>query len=149
MGRALLADEQRIALGEVARVLGLGRHAHQTAISVTAVAGGDALGNDRAAGVAPDMDHFGAGIGLLAVIADGHRVKLTGGVVAAQHHAGIFPGDGGTGFDLGPGNVGTSAAALTALGDEVVDAAHTVLVARVPVLHRGIFDLGVFERHDL
>ena len=36
-----------------------------------------------------------------------------------------------------------------ALGDEVVDAADAVLVARVPVLHRRVLDLGVVERDQL
>ena len=38
------------------------------------------------------------------------------------------------------------AAAVAALGDEVVDAALAVLVARIPVLDGRIFDLGVVER---
>jgi hypothetical protein len=37
-------------------------------------------------------------------------------------------------------------AAVAALGDEVVDAALAVLVARIPVLHRGVLDLGVVQR---
>ena len=41
------------------------------------------------------------------------------------------------------------ALAQAALGDEVVDAAHAVLVARVPVLHRRVLDVGVVERHQL
>ena len=41
------------------------------------------------------------------------------------------------------------AAAVAALGDEVVDAALAVGVARIPVLHRRIFDLGVVERDQL
>ena len=39
--------------------------------------------------------------------------------------------------------------AIAALGHEVVDAALAVLVAGVPVLHRGIFDLGAVEGHQL
>ena len=41
------------------------------------------------------------------------------------------------------------AAAVAALGDEVVDAALAVGVARIPVLHRRIFDLGVVQRDQL
>ena len=36
--------------------------------------------------------------------------------------------------------------AQAALGDEVVDAAHAVLVARVPVLHGRVLDVGVVQR---
>ncbi len=38
------------------------------------------------------------------------------------------------------------AAAVAALGDEIEDAALALGVARIPVLHRRIFDLGVVER---
>src|SRR5690606_2571398 len=55
---------------------------------------------------------------------------------------------GRPGFNLGPGNPRTGPAAVTALGDEVVDAAHAVLVARIPVLHRGILDLGIVQRNE-
>ena len=41
------------------------------------------------------------------------------------------------------------AAAIAALGDEIVDAAFAVLVARIPVLDRRVFDLGVVERDEL
>ena len=41
------------------------------------------------------------------------------------------------------------AAAIAALGDEVVDAALAFGVAGIPVLHRRIFDLGVVERDEL
>ena len=40
-------------------------------------------------------------------------------------------------------------AAIAALGDEIVDAAAAFRVARIPVLHRRIFDLGVVERDQL
>jgi hypothetical protein len=53
------------------------------------------------------------------------------------------------GLDLGPGDLRVAAAAGAALGDEVVDAALAVLVARIPVLHRGVLDLGIIQRHQL
>ena len=62
---------------------------------------------------------------------------------------GIFPGDGGAGFDLRPGNFGVLAAAFAALGDEIVDSALAVLIAGIPVLHGGIFDLRVIESDQL
>ena len=40
-------------------------------------------------------------------------------------------------------------AAIAALGDEIVDAALAFGVARIPVLHRRIFDLGIVQRHQL
>jgi hypothetical protein len=68
------------------------------------------------------MDHLGAGVGLLEVVGHGDRVELAARVVAAQHHAGVLPGDGRAGLDLRPGDVRARAFAQAALGDEVVDA---------------------------
>ncbi len=94
------------------------------------------------------MDHLRAGIGLLVIVGDGDGIEFADRVVAAQNAARIFPGDGRTGFDLRPGNLGMRAAAIATLGDEIVDAAQPILVAGIPVLHRRIFDLGVIERHQ-
>src|SRR5690606_7617567 len=58
---------------------------------------------------------------------------------------GVFPGDRRTGFYLGPGNFGVGVA-HTALGHKVVNTTLAFFVAGVPVLHRGIFNLGIVER---
>ena len=79
----------------------------------------------------------------------GHRIELADRVVAAQDHARIFPGDRRAGLDLGPGNPRARAAAVAALGHEVVDAADAVLVARIPVLHGRVLDPGIVERDQL
>src|SRR5690606_18094119 len=146
---ALLADQQRVALGVVARAVGAGRDLDQAAVGVLAAAGADALADDLALGALADVDHLGAGVGLLAVVGERDRVELAGRIVAEQHAGRVLPGDRGAGFDLGPGLLAAVAAAFGAFGDEVVDAAHAVLVARVPVLHGRILDLGVFQRHQL
>src|SRR5690606_25290836 len=99
--------------------------------------------------VLADVDHLGAGVGLLPVVGQGNRVELAYGVVSAENAAGVLPGDGGAGLDLGPGNPGAWTPALTTLGDEVVDAADTVLITRVPVLDGGIFDVGIVQRDEL
>ena len=78
---------------------------HQAAVGVLAVAGGDALGDDRALRVLADVDHLGAGVGLLVVVGDGHRVELADRVVALQDAARVLPGDGGAGLHLGPGDL--------------------------------------------
>ena len=122
---------------------------HQPAIGVLAVTGRDALGDDRAARIGADVDHLGAGVGLLVVVGGGHRIELADRVLAAQHAARVFPGDRRAGLDLGPGNARIAAAAFAALGDEVVDAAAPLRVARVPVLHRRVLDLRVVQRHQL
>src|SRR5215469_14495433 len=96
-------------------------HPHETAVSVLPAPGRYSLGEDRRPGVPADMDHFGPGIGLLAVVGDRHRIKLADRVVAFEHTARVFPGDRRAGLDLRPGNFGARAAAGAALGHEIVD----------------------------
>src|SRR5581483_9589849 len=110
---------------------------------------GDALGDDAAGRVLAEVQHLGARIDLLAAVGDGDRVELAARIVAAQDAARIFPGDGRAGLDLGPGDLRARPTAVAALGDEIEDAAFALGVARIPVLHRRILDLGVVERDEL
>src|SRR6202012_2967320 len=126
---AVLADPQGVALREVARALRLGVSGDEAAVGIGGMAGGNALGEDPRPRVASKVDHLGAGVGLLMIVGDGDGIELAAGVVAAQDARGILPGDGRTGLDLGPGNLGAVAAAVGALGDEVVDAATALGVA--------------------
>src|SRR6185295_3116664 len=121
VGAAVGPDQQRVALGIVARVLGLAIDADQTAIGVLRLARRDALGNDPRTRVGAQMDHLGAGIGLLIVVGDGDGIKFAYRVVTAQDAGWIFPGDGRTGLHLGPADLGLFAPAIAALGDEIVD----------------------------
>src|SRR6267142_5734965 len=146
VGAALVADQERVAGGVVARAGCLAMRGDQAAIGVLRNAGRDALGNDPARGVLAEMQHLGAGIDLLVAVRNRDRVKLAARIVAAQDAAWIFPGDRRPGFDLGPGDLGIVAAAVAALGDEIVDAALAFRIAGIPVLHRRIFDLGIVER---
>src|SRR6185312_3804192 len=118
------------------------------AVAVVALAGADALGDDLRLGVLADVDHLGAGVGLLVMMGERHRVELAHRTVAAQYHAGVLPGDRRAGFHLGPADLAVVAAAVAALGDQVVYAAHAVLVAGIPVLHGGVLDLGALQRHQ-
>ena len=149
MRPAAVADQHGVALGVVAGAVGLRQHLDQPAVAVVALAGGDSLGHDRASGVLPDVDHLGAGVGLLLLVDDRHRIELADRVVALKDHARILPGDGRSGFDLRPRDLGVDARALAALGDEVVDAALALGVAGVPVLHRRVLDRRVVERDQL
>src|SRR3954471_13922841 len=132
MGAAILADQKRIALGKIARIVGLAIDADQAAIGVLGPAGADPLGDDAAAGVLAQVNHLGAGIGLLEIVGDGDGIEFADAIVAAQNAAGIFPDDGRTGFHLGPGNLRAVAAAIAPLGDEIEDPAQAILVARIP-----------------
>src|SRR5262249_16123660 len=122
---------------------------HAAAVRVLPVAGGDPLRHHRALGVLADVDHLGAGIGLLIIVGQGHGVELAHRVVALHNAARVLPGDGRTGLHLRPGDLGVLAQALAALGDEVVDPTFAVLVAGVPVLHGRVLDGGVIVGDQL
>src|SRR5690606_16943538 len=77
----------------------------QAPIRVLAEAGRNALRDDRAPGVLPEMDHLGAGVGLLPVVRGRDRVELADRVVALEDAARILPGDGRPRFDLRPGDL--------------------------------------------
>ncbi len=94
MGAALITDEHRVALGEVARSCRVLHDLDQPAVGVLPVAGGDALGDDVAPRVLANVDHLCARVGLLVVVCEGHGVKLANRVVTLQDDTRVFPGDG-------------------------------------------------------
>ena len=149
MRATVVTDQQRVAIGEVARARRLAMGADLPAIGVVRAARRNALRNDPARRVLAEMDHLGAGIHLLAAVRDGDRVELAARFIAAQDAGRILPGDGGARLDLRPRNLRTVAAAVAALGHEIVDAALALGIAGEPVLHRRIFDLGVLVRDQL
>src|SRR5579884_1407955 len=110
------------------------------------MARGNALGDDAARRILPEMQHLGAGIDLLMAIRDGDRVEFTTRVIATQDAAWIFPSDSGAGLELSPGNLGVLATAVAALGHEVINSAATFRVAWIPVLNGRIFDFRVVQR---
>ena len=148
MGAAFAAEQEGVALGVVARALGGGSHLDETAVGILAMAGRDALGDDCGARIGREMNHLGAGVGLLVVARDGHGIEFAGCAAACKDAGWVFPGDGRAGLDLGPGEFGIVAAAEAALGDKIVDASAALLVAGVPVLYGGIFHLGAVFDHD-
>ena len=104
MRAAFIAQEQRIALRIIPRVGRAFAGLHQAAIGVLAVAGGDAFRDDRALGVLADMDHLGAGVGLLLIVGQGHRIKLADRIIAHAKCNSDTSSDRRAGLDLGPGN---------------------------------------------
>src|SRR5690606_24791632 len=134
MRAALVAYQKRVAVGEVSGIRRLAVRRNLAAIGVLAEPRRDTLGNDPARRVLAEMDHLGAGVDLLVSVGHRNRVKLAAGVVAPQDAGRIFTGDGRTGLDLGPRNLGAIATAIAALGDEVIDATLPLGIARIPVL---------------
>src|SRR5205807_4580648 len=136
-------DQEGVALGVVPGVRGALVDLYAAAVGVASVPRGDALRDDRAPGVLPDVQHLRARVGLLVVVGERNGVELTHGVVALQDAARVLPRDRGTRLDLGPRDLRVHAEALPPLRDEVVDPALPLLVAGVPVLNRGILDLRI------
>src|SRR5262245_7431906 len=92
MGPALVAHQQRIALGVVAGTVSALENLDHSPVRILAMPGGDTFGDYRALCIFADMDHLGAGVGLLEVVGDSHRVEFTDGVIAHQYTARVLPG---------------------------------------------------------
>ena len=123
MRAAVVADQQRVAIGEIARARRLAMRRDLAAIGVLRMAGGNALRDHPARRVLAEMDHLSAGIDLLMAVRNGDRIEFAARIVAAQNAGRIFPGDGRAGLDLRPRNLRARTAAVAALGDEIIDAA--------------------------
>jgi len=57
------------------------------------MAGGNAFGNDRAAGVFADVNHLRCRVGLLVVLARATEIEFTNRIVTLENTAVVFPGD--------------------------------------------------------
>ena len=88
------------------------------------------------------MYHLCTRVGLLPAVGDSYGVKLPDSSLAGQNTRWILPGDGRTGFHLRPRQLRIVAAAQPAFGHEVEHAAAAFVIAGIPVLDRGVFDLG-------
>mmetsp|Transcript_11451 Transcript_11451/g.39820 ORF Transcript_11451/g.39820 Transcript_11451/m.39820 type:complete len:260 (-) Transcript_11451:476-1255(-) len=148
-GRRAVSDEHRVALRVVARPGRRRRHGDEPAVGVGRLAGGDALGHDAAPRVLAHVHHLRARVRLLHVVGERHGVELPDAAVPREHARGVFPRDGAPRLHLRPADLAIVPLAQPALRDEVVDAAHALLVPGVPVLHRAVLDLGVLLRHEL
>ena len=149
VGGGLVADQHRVTLAVIASPHSLGADLHQPAVAIAGVAGTDALTHNRGSGARTHMHHLGAGVGLLSVVGESHRIELPDRIGALEHTTGVLPGDRRARFHLGPADLAALAAALAALGHEVVDTTHAILIAGVPILYGGVFDRGIIEGHQL
>ena len=88
------------------------------------------------------MYHLRAGVSLLVVVCDGDRIELCHGVVATEDARGVLPCHGRPCLHLCPRELRRLSAEVSTLRDKVQHASPPLLVARVPVLHGGVFHLG-------
>src|SRR3546814_11859698 len=80
------------------------------------------------------------------MMGEGDRIEFADRGIAAQDAARIFPGHRRAGLDLRPRALARHTTTIAAFGDEVVDAADAVLVARIPILYGRLLDLGAILR---
>jgi hypothetical protein len=102
---ALVAQQQRIALRVVARVRRRPSGSSPGRDRCSARARPRCPWTRSCCGVLADVDHLGAGVGLLVIVGQRHRVELAHRVVAQQDAARVFPGDRRAGLHLRPGNL--------------------------------------------
>ena len=145
---AFVAQQQTVALGEIARVDGFFHHLYKPAVTVLTAACRDSLRNNSALCIFSEMNHFAAGIGLLKIIGHSNGIKFPDAVIAKQYAARIFPCNRRAGLHLRPRNLTVGAFAQTSLGNKVIDTAFTFLVAGIPVLNRAVFHFGIVHRDD-
>ena len=90
----LVANQERIAVGEVPCPGRLAMGANETPIGVVRPTGRNAFGDHPARAVPSEMQHLGSGIDLLTAVGNRDRIELPARIVPAQNTAWIFPGDG-------------------------------------------------------
>ena len=88
------------------------------------------------------MYHLRSGVCLLIVICHCDTVKLGLRVITTQYARWIFPRYGTTCLNLRPRKFRPFATQVTSFGDKVEHSALSVLISRIPVLHRGVFHFG-------
>ena len=79
-----VANQKAVALGVVAGIVCPGEHLDKASVAVLAVPGRNSLADDAASGIFPDVYHLGAGVRLLEVVGNCHRVELRRGIVAFE-----------------------------------------------------------------
>ena len=144
MRAALIAHEHRIALRIIPRTVGSGIHLHQSAISILPISGRNTLRHNCRLRIFPNMDHFRAGIGLLLIRRQRNRIKFANRMISLQNDARILPRNRAAGLHLRPSHLGVRALTNRALGYKIVNPALAVLISRVPILNRAVFNRRVF-----
>ena len=108
-----------------------------------------AFGDDGAPGVFTQMNHLGSGVCLLIITGQCHRIKLAHRIITLEHTAWVFPCNSTAGLNLSPGYLGPISTTFATLGNKVIDATNAILITRIPVLHRRVFNLCILKCHQL
>src|SRR5271166_2141364 len=105
VGAAFVADQQGIAVGEIARSGRQSVHGRLPPIGVLRFAGRDALRDNAARRVAAEMNHLRAAVDLLMAVRNRNRIEFAARGLSAQYAGWIFPGDRGASLNLRPGDL--------------------------------------------
>ena len=137
VGAGAAVDEQGVALGVVFAAFEVLGDVDLAAVGGAAFADGDGLRNDVGGGVVGEVDHFGAGVLVLAGVGEGDGNDFTTGAFALHDDAGVFHGEAGADVAVDPADLGVFVGDA-AFGDEVEDVG-------APVLHGDVLDFGAFH----
>ena len=129
MRPALVSQKERITLGIVAGILRRRKNLNAPPIGILSLSRRNPLRDNRTLCILSDVDHFRAGIRLLPVVGNRHRVEFTTRILPLKNATGIFPRDRRTGFDLCPCNAGVLPFASPPLGHKIENTALSILVS--------------------
>ena len=135
-------DKQRVALGVVLAILEMLRHVDQAAVSGAAFADGDRFGNDVTGCLIGSVDHFCAGVLVLAVVCERDGKNFAARFATLHDHAGIFHREPRTDIAIDPFHLGVFLS-KTAFGDKIEHIRRPVLdgdVLNFRALQRDQFD---------
>ncbi len=135
-----VAQQQTVALGVIAGIGSFRSNFYQPTVTVLAFTGRYTFGNNNAAGVFAQMNHFGSRIGLLMIVGNGNRVKFSHRIIPRQNTGRVLPGYGRARFNLSPGNLSRFTLTQTTLSNKVINTTLALFIARIPVLYSRIFD---------
>src|SRR5947208_472036 len=85
-------DKEGVTLSVVSAILEMLRHMYKSSISGAAGADRDRFRDDVRCGSVGSVDHFRAGVLVLAVVSQRDREHFAAGLASLQDHAGVFHG---------------------------------------------------------
>ena len=95
----------------------------------------DTLRDDGTLGVLTNMNHLGTRISLLIVVGHSDTIELCLRIIATQDARRIFPSNGGTRFNLSPGEFRVHTTQIATFSYQIQHTTFTVFIARIPVLN--------------